>query len=138
MRIDGDNSGQLAAGDSIHQHQQRDITGVMVSDRDIAAAGALFADLRARVAADAPAERTQAALEKVDELQKAVTAKSPKISTMEYVRDWFADNVPKLAGVVTSVVVNPIVGKLVQAGGDLLNSEFHRRFGTRADPPMTA
>ena len=30
---------------------------------------------------------------------------------------------------VTSVVVYPIVGKLVEAGGDALVGEFRRRFG---------
>jgi hypothetical protein len=48
---------------------------------------------------------------------------------MEYVRDWFAKNIPTMAGAVTAVVVNPIVGRLVQAGGDTLVADFNRRFG---------
>ena len=63
------------------------------------------------------------------ELEQAVTEKKPDLSTMEYVRSWFLKNLPGLAGAVTSVVVHPIVGKLVEAGGDALVSEFRRRFG---------
>ena len=48
---------------------------------------------------------------------------------MEYVRNWFVKNVPTMAGAVTSIVINPIVGRLVQAGGDVLASDFKRRFG---------
>ena len=48
---------------------------------------------------------------------------------MEYVRNWFVKNLHGLAGVVTSVIVHPIVGKLVEASGDALVGEFCRRFG---------
>jgi hypothetical protein len=48
---------------------------------------------------------------------------------MEYVKNWFRKNVPALAGMVTSVVVHPIVGKLVEAGGDMLVKDFNKRFG---------
>ena len=34
-----------------------------------------------------------------------------------------------LAGAVTSVIVNPIVGKLVEAAGETVSEEFRRRFG---------
>jgi hypothetical protein len=52
---------------------------------------------------------------------------------MEYVRQWFGRNLPKLAGVVGSVVVHPIVGALVQAAGETLAAEFRMRFGTSSD-----
>jgi hypothetical protein len=48
---------------------------------------------------------------------------------MEYVKNWFTKNVPGLAGAVTSVVVHPVVGKLVSAAGEAISSEFKRRFG---------
>jgi hypothetical protein len=48
---------------------------------------------------------------------------------MEYVKRWFVKNLPGLAGAVTSIVVHPIVGKLVEAAGDALAAEFRRRFG---------
>jgi len=65
----------------------------------------------------------------VQELEEAVTAEKPDLTTMEYVKQWFVKNLPGLAGAVTGVVVNPIVGKLVEAAGDALAAEFRRRFG---------
>ena len=58
-----------------------------------------------------------------------MTAKEPDVSTMEYVKRWFTKNIPRLAGAVTSVVVNPIVGKIVEAAGEGLADEYRRRFG---------
>ena len=48
---------------------------------------------------------------------------------MEYVRDWFARHLPKLAGTVGALVVHPIVGKIVEASGEVIALEFKRRFG---------
>ena len=73
-------------------------------------------------------ETPDAAAEKLDELQAAVTAEKPELSTMEYVRDWFVKYAPKFAGAVTALVVNPIVGALVGAAGETLATEFKRRF----------
>jgi hypothetical protein len=60
---------------------------------------------------------------------EAVIAREPDISTMEYVKRWFVRHVPALAGAVTSIFVDPIVGKLVAAGGDALVAEFNRKLG---------
>lgn len=88
----------------------------------------MFAELRARVEAEAPAEKKGDALQRVDELEQTVNDPKPKLSTMEYVRDWFVGNLPTLAGAVAGLVVNPIVGKLVEVAGDALAAEFRRRF----------
>jgi len=53
----------------------------------------------------------------------------PDLTTMEYVKKWFVKNLPALAGSVTSLVVHPVVGKLVTAAGDAAVAEFNRRFG---------
>jgi len=102
-----------------------------VTEADLVALRKLLADLKAQVEVEAPPERKEAALERVGELEQAVTAKQPDLSTMEYVKGWFVKNLPGLAGAVTSVVINPIVGKLVQAAGDTLAAEFKRRFGVK-------
>ena len=65
----------------------------------------------------------------MDELEQAITERKPHLSTMEYVRNWFGKHIPGLAGAVVSVVVHPIVGKLVEAAGDLLAVDFRKRFG---------
>ena len=70
------------------------------------------------MAAEAPPEKKDAALEWVEELGEALTAGELDLTTMEYVKRWFVKNLPGLAEAVTSVVVHPIVGKLAEAAGD--------------------
>jgi hypothetical protein len=94
-----------------------------------------LAELRTRVAAEAPAEQQQAAVTKIEELAEAVQQPEPDLDTMAAVRNWFAKRLPALAGAVTSVIVNPIVGKLVESAGDALAGEFRRRFPQAEKPP---
>ena len=127
VTVGGDVSGQLAAGENITQVSTKTIG--KVTEAELEELRQLLATLRSKVEAEAQPDKKGAALERVEELEQAVTEKKPDLSTMEYVRNWFVKNLPGLAGAVTSVVVNPIVGKLVEAGGDALVGEFHRRFG---------
>lgn len=89
-----------------------------------------FAALKKSIQASAPPEQKEEALQKADELQEALVAEKPDASAAAKVRDWFVKNLPGLAGAVTGMVVNPIVGKLVEAAGDAVASEFRHRFGT--------
>jgi hypothetical protein len=89
----------------------------------------LVEELRAHVAAESPEDQRAAALERVDELRDAVVAEEPDLTTMAYVRRWFARNLPKLAGAVTGLILNPVVGKVVEAAGELAAGEFRRLFG---------
>lgn len=129
VTITGDVSGQVAVGKDIVQQQTADVRP-QVTEADIAAIRQMLDDLRAQVAAQAPDEKKDAALERVDELEEAITAEEPDLTTMEYVKKWFAKHLPQLAGAVTSVVVNPIVGKVVEAAGEVAANEFRRRFGS--------
>ncbi len=45
-------------------------------------------------------------------------AEEPDLNTMEYVKRWFLKKLPTFAGLVTGVLVNPVVGKMVQSAGD--------------------
>jgi len=127
ITIRGNVSGQVAVGENISQ------SGVdvrnSVSAAELAELGQLLKELRVKVESEVPASERSAALEQLNSLEQAVTEKKPDLSVMESVRDWFGKNLPALAGAVTSLVVHPIVGKLVEAGGDLLSKEFQRRFG---------
>ena len=38
-------------------------------------------------------------------------------------------HLPKLAGAVTGLVVHPVVGKIVEAAGDVAASQFRKLFG---------
>jgi hypothetical protein len=125
--ISGDVSGQVAVGNNINQWNSKihqTVTGGEMQELQD-----MLAQLKSQVEAEAPADKKAAALERVDELQQAITEKKPDLSTMEYVKNWFGKHIPGLVGAVVSVVVHPIVGKLVQAAGDMLAVDFRRRFG---------
>jgi len=127
--ISGDVSGQVAVGKGITQTQTIGAAQPQVTEADWAELRQALADLKAKVAAEASPEKKDAALERVNELEEAITAEEPDLTTMEYVKRWFVKHLPGLAGAVTGVVVHPIVGKLVEAAGDALVAEFRRRFG---------
>jgi hypothetical protein len=126
--ISGDISGQVAVGKGITQIQTIGAARPQVTESDRAELQQVLTDLRAKVAAKAPPEKKGAALERVAELEEAITAKEPDLATMEYVKRWFVKNLPELGGAVARVVVHPIVGKGVEAAGDALAAEFRRRF----------
>jgi len=123
--ITGNVSGQVAVGKDIAQTQQVG-AAAQLSDAERAELQQLFADLRARVSAEAPAEQQQAAVERAAELEEALTAEEPDLTTAHYVKNWFVRKLPTLAGVVTGVLVNPIVGKLVQSAGDAAVEQLAR------------
>lgn len=125
--VTGDVPGQVAIGKEIHQAHVVGEGRPDISDAEREDLRRAFAELRAQVAATAPAESKDSALERVDELEEAVTADEPDISTMEYVKRWFARKLPGIVGTVTGVLVHPVVGKLVHAAGEAAVSEFNRR-----------
>lgn len=130
----GSISGQIVVGKGNSVSSVSVGAGSPVTREEQAALDQHFAQLRLAVAQGAPPERRDAALERVDELQEAVLAEKPDVATIEYVRNWFGRHLPSVAGAVTSVVFNPIVGKLVAAAGDAIVGEFRRRLGgTPAD-----
>ena len=127
--ISGNISGQAAVGKGITQTQTTGAAGSPVTQAELAELRQMLADLKAKVQVEAPPDKKEAALERVGELEEALTAKEPDVTTMGYVKLWFTRHLPALAGAVTGVVVNPIVGKLVEAAGDAVAEGFRRRFG---------
>ncbi|MCL4530669.1 MAG: hypothetical protein M1282_14815 [Chloroflexi bacterium] len=124
--ISGNISGQVAIGSNIQQVHS--ITSSLTDD-EIKELSALVEKLREQVMADAPPDKRGPALYKTKELEQAINATKPDVSTMAQIRDWFVKNIPQLAGAVTGLVVNPLVGKLVEAAGDAIAHEFKERFG---------
>jgi hypothetical protein len=121
-QITGAVSGQVAVGKRIAQHQT---TGAAdVTPDELAQLRQAFADLRADVAAQAPPERQAAAVERVEELEQAVLAEEPDMTTIAYVGRWFKTNLPGLAGAVTGIVVHPVVGRIVGAAGNAIAAEL--------------
>ncbi len=124
----GANSGQVAVGKNIHQVQQVG-SGNQVTEDDLKQVQQLFAELKQQIELHSPPDKKDAAMERVSELQEEVKSDKPAISTFEYVRNWFLKNVPSLAGAVASVVLNPIVGKVVEAGGTIAANQLMHLFG---------
>ena len=122
-------SGQVAIGNNNLQTQNISRDHVTITNDELDTLKKMFEKVKEQVAQKAPADMQEKALEKVTELEEAVKTEKPDITTMEYVKNWFEKNLPQLAGAVTSLVVNPIVGKLVQVAGDTIAQEFTRRFG---------
>lgn len=88
----------------------------------------IFAALRGLVSEQAPAVWKEEAVRQVDTLQEAVLEQKPNVSRIRAVLNWFRKHVPQLAGAVTSVILNPIVGKVVEAAGEMAASEFRDQF----------
>ena len=122
--------GQVAIGRDIEQRYTRISQQVpTVTEADLAELRNAVDEVRARIRAEAPPEQQAAALERVDEVEQAVVAEEPDLTTLQYVRNWFLKNLPKLAGAVTGLVVHPVVGKIVEAAGDVAASQFRKLFG---------
>lgn len=125
----GNNNNALQAiASNINQASPTVSNQVQVTEADLANLQRMLASVKAQVEAEAPPEKKQTALEKVAELEEAIITEKPDLSTMEYVRNWFVKHLPTLSGAIASVVVHPIVGKLVEAAGDTVADEFRRRF----------
>src|SRR6266498_633805 len=111
VTVSGGVPGQLAVGESIAQTSVSNV-GAPLTDEEYAELKNMLHGLRAQVADEAAADARDSAIERVDELEEAITGERPDLTTMEYVKSWFAKHLPKLAGAVAAVLVNP----LVQAG----------------------
>jgi hypothetical protein len=103
-----------------------------VTEADLADLRRAVEAVKAQIAAEVPPGQQAAALERVDELAEAAVAQEPDLTTLAYIRKWFGKNLPKLAGSVTGLIVHPVVGKLVEAAGDLAVAQFRELFGDRS------
>jgi membrane carboxypeptidase/penicillin-binding protein len=104
---------QFVTGDYNHVAQR-----VGLAPEEVAALRSVFDDLRANVAASVEPAEQQHALEQVAELEGALVAPAPDAGRVRRALRWFRDNAPQVLGAVTSVVVHPLVGKVVEGAGD--------------------
>lgn len=88
-----------------------------------------LADVKAQVEAEAPPEKNDSAIERIDELVEAITAQNPDLDTIGYVKGWFAKNIPALAEAINSIITDPTTSELITAADEGLGAEFKRRFG---------
>ncbi len=127
--ISGGVSGQFIQGDGNVQVQSAGAG--KVTEADLAEVRRMLEELKGRIESEAPPEKKEEALQQVQELQETLQSKDPEDvpDRLGGVKSWFKRNLPALAGAVVSVIVNPIVGKVVEAAGSGLAGEVQRRFG---------
>ena len=123
-----DVSGQAAIGKDIQQTQTRIDLGAAPTAEELQQLTAAFAALKAEVERDAPPEVREEAIQQAEALEQATTGPEPNVSAMATARRWFLEHAPKLFGAVTAVIINPIVGKVVQTAGDAIAAEYRRHF----------
>lgn len=125
-----DVSGQVVVGNQNTLSQQIGPSAEsMVTPAELEELRQQFQQLKQQIQAEASPDKQAAALERVEELEAAITAEKPDLTTIQYVKNWFGKHLPKLTGTLTSIVVNPIVGKLVEAAGEMAAVDFRDRFG---------
>ena len=95
-----------------------------LSPEETAELRVLFSDFKSTVAESAPSDVRSEAVAQADELERAVVAEEPNAGTVRNVLRWFKEHAPQLAGAVVSVVVNPLVGKLVEGAGTAIADRF--------------
>jgi hypothetical protein len=129
--------GQVGVGRDISQSYVRTHKEgtAAVTEADLAELRGAVEAVKNRIVAKVPPDQQAAALERVDELQEAVVAKEPDLTTLQYVRKWFGKNLPTLAGSITGLIIHPVVGKIVEAAGELAASQFRALFGDTVDRP---
>ncbi|WP_405651681.1 hypothetical protein [Streptomyces sp. RK9] len=120
-----DISGQAVIGDGNHV-----VAGngdakptATVTEAQLATLRDAFASVRAEIPTEGPA--TDRAAELLDELEEAVTTPQTNLTTMAYVRRWFATNLPALAGSVAALLAHPVVAQLAEAAGGGLAAGYH-------------
>lgn len=133
IQIHGNNTGQVAQSESGEIRQTGTFTtGAQADPLEIARARQEFEhlveEIQRKIAAGVDPDKQAGALERTEELKESLSGPKPDLGTLEYVKNWFVKNAPRLAGDVTGLIVHPIVGKLVEAAGELVAAEFRRRF----------
>lgn len=127
IRVGGDVSGQVVAGSGNVLNWNQIQTAGPVTAEDLDGLRDAFDEFRRLLSAEA-GDQADLAQQKLDELEEAVTADEPDVATMEATRGWFLRKLPGLAKQVSSLILNPIVTRLVATAGDQLLAEFTRRF----------
>ncbi len=111
--------GQVVIGDYNTVTQK-----VGLSPEEAAKLRGVFEGFRSSVEEEAPPERRGEAVAQAEELESAIVSVRPDVGRVRTVLRWFRDNAPQLAGAAVSVVVNPLVGKVVEGAGEAIADQF--------------
>jgi hypothetical protein len=128
ITVGGSNYGALFAGNQnrVVVNAKTGATTTLTSEDMRTLTEALTA-LRDHVASDAPPDQRDAALRQVADLETSILPE-PKVGRLQEIRDWFVKHAPALLGTVTTFFVNPILGKIVEASGEMAASAFRSHF----------
>lgn len=123
---------QVAIGKQIQQMITQAPTELTAAER--AEIARLLAELKSQLASlDIPESKKLVGQEFVGQLEKELTStdKPPDASTIKVAGNWLLDNIPALAGTVVSVFASPIVGKVVEAAGDIAAEWVSKRLASQ-------
>jgi hypothetical protein len=115
VTVSGPMGGQLAVG---NHNTQIQAPPAALSDAELQRLRAAFEQLQARVAAEAPPQHWDQAMEQIAKLERAVFRDKPALDTIAEAPEWFERDTPKLAGLVRDQVVGPIMDTMGRSGGD--------------------
>lgn len=127
VRVGGEVSGQTVVGDGNVVNRTYTYAAGPVTAEELDDLRAAFDELRSLLAGEA-GDQSELARQKIDELEQAITAEEPEVVTMEAIQSWFSHKLPRLADSVNSLILNPIVTRLIAAAGDHVAAEFTHRF----------
>ncbi len=119
LKIGDVHGGQVTVGDYAQVTQN-----VGLSPKEAGELRDVFDGLRATVAEKAPADKREAALAQAKALEGAIVTDHPQPDLVRRALRWFRDNAPELAGAVAGIVVNPLVGKVVERAGKGIADQF--------------
>jgi hypothetical protein len=97
---------------------------VGLTPQETAELKSLFDETRRKVEAEAPPEQRQEALAQTEELERTVVAEQPDPGRIRNILGWFKKNAPQVAGTIVSLVINPLVGKVVEGAGEAIAERF--------------
>lgn len=104
----------------------RESTVVVLKQDEIETLNRLFADLNSQLRSvpDISEVRRNEAINKAKELNNEIIKEKPEPGKIEQLKGWLIGNVPEVAGAVTGLFVNPIVGKVVEKAGKMISERI--------------
>ena len=124
---------QVAIGKGITQTITRALPDL--TDEDLRQVRQLLSQVKEQIAAvDIPESKKLMGGEFAGQLEQELIRRDgpPDGSVIKVAGDWLIKNIPAIGGTLASLFLNPVVGKIVEAAGDIAASWVKRQFGEPA------
>ena len=104
----------------------RESTVIVLKQDEIETVNRLFADLNSQLRSvpDISEDKRNEAIIKAEELNNEIIKEKPELGKIEQLKGWLKDSVPEVAGAVTSLFVNPVIGKVVEKAGGMISERI--------------